>query len=168
MINALSNSPKEDLVKVGSAEHSLYKLNEYLLLHNQPRAATDNIGCSPSSESVCNHGGKGSRATATYDFSGRGHVCTYFGSSSIASTLCFRLRRSENTPSSHFFIDVIVLPNASNRKAKARTAHELMAGCRTIVSHQHLCPRCGKVHSTEHKRHPPRLEEESVRALVKA
>lgn len=51
----------------------------------------------------------------------RSDKLTHFGASNIASTPCFRLRRSEKTPSSHFFIDLTGLPNASNRKANART-----------------------------------------------
>jgi hypothetical protein len=57
--------------------------------------------------------------------SGRQGAHAHFGSSNIASTLCFRLRKSEKTPSSHFFIDLIDLPKASNRKAKARTFIQL-------------------------------------------
>jgi hypothetical protein len=46
---------------------------------------------------------------------------TYFGSSRHASMPGLRFLRSENTPSSHFFVACTGLPNASKRKDSART-----------------------------------------------
>lgn len=46
---------------------------------------------------------------------------THLGSSRLASRPGLRLRRSENTPSSHFLVILTGRPNASNRNDRART-----------------------------------------------